>query len=203
MNNSIGSLAFDSNPAEKYKLKDPFSSIHACVLVCSGTNQNAMNWSVAFAFCHFQHSSHKNVERYRYLKPCPCLNTHNYSHLLLSLHEPEARAVANAGLFAEDSICTPRGRDGQRPLTAAHTAVMQAHTSGPTEKEYGISCMFSMITPSWKKGWLLASILFSKIWYVWGDYNSYVWASTYNPSITIDFRLFACFFSDLGHFHAP
>lgn len=51
------------------------------------------------------------------------------------LFEPEAKATARACWLAEDSICTPRGRVGQTLLTAEQTAVMQAHTSGPTENE--------------------------------------------------------------------
>ncbi|KAF3833204.1 hypothetical protein F7725_026869, partial [Dissostichus mawsoni] len=49
--------------------------------------------------------------------------------------EPEARATARACWFAEDSICTPSGSCGQMFLTAEHTAVRQAVTSGPTENE--------------------------------------------------------------------
>lgn len=64
---------------------------------------------------------------------------------------PEARATASAWWLAEDRICTPRGKDGQTFLTAQHTAVMQVATSGPEEKVYGTSCMFSIMIPSWTK----------------------------------------------------
>lgn len=53
----------------------------------------------------------------------------------ITVNEPEARATARACWLAEESICTPSGRVGQMPLTAVHTAVIHAHTSGPREKE--------------------------------------------------------------------
>lgn len=110
--------------------------------------------------------------------------------------EPEARATAKACWLAEDSICTPRGRDGQTFLTAAHTEVMQAHTSGPTENEYGMSCMFSMITPSCNR--CLREIFIEK-----SSKGFTQCAATYKPCVPVDCCLPACFFNDLGHTHRP